>query len=79
LKAPDYGAVFLWDHEEEAEDDVEPTETNLYHVADSFAEFWERIEPIDPDVYPAQKKRERESRTKQRGGSPREPEANGQS
>jgi hypothetical protein len=53
---------YYWDHEEEAEEDEEPTELNLYHVADSFAEFWDRIEPIDRDVYLAEKERKFERR-----------------
>jgi hypothetical protein len=62
VDAPDYGSVWYWDHEQEAEEDEEPTEENLYHVADSFADFWERIEPIDRDVYLAEIEREQPAR-----------------
>jgi hypothetical protein len=65
LGPPDFGAIYYWDHEEEAEEDEEPTELNLYHVAGSFAEFWGRIEPIDRDVYLAEREREFEKRGRQ--------------
>jgi hypothetical protein len=52
IESPDFGSVYFWDHEEE--EGEEPTELNLYHVADSFAEFWNRMEPIDPDEYLAE-------------------------
>jgi hypothetical protein len=50
----DAGRIYFWFHEEEAEEDEEPTELNLYPLANSFAEFWERIEPIDPDEFLAE-------------------------
>ncbi len=54
LGPPDAGRIYFWDHEEQAEEDEEPTELNLYHVADSFTEFWNHMEPIDPDEYLAE-------------------------
>ncbi|MGD9724271.1 MAG: SMI1/KNR4 family protein [Pirellulales bacterium] len=51
LGSPDYGSVYFWDHEEEAPEGDGPTEDNVYHLADSFTGFWNRMEPIDPDVY----------------------------
>lgn len=54
LGPQDYGSIYWWDHEEEAEDGEKPTELNLYPVASSFAELWERMEPIDPDKYLAE-------------------------
>jgi hypothetical protein len=80
LGPPDCGHVLFWDHEEEADDDEDPTESNLYHVADTFAEFWNRMEPIDPDVYLAELEARRAAETKppQRdSGSP--PHTNGKS
>ena len=41
---------------QEAEEGEEPTELNLYHLADSFTEFWKRMEPIDRDEYLAEKR-----------------------
>lgn len=35
----DVGSVYLWDHEEEAEDGEPPTYDNLYFVAKSFTDF----------------------------------------
>jgi cell wall assembly regulator SMI1 len=55
LGEPDYGRVYFWNHEEEAEEDEEPTEFNLYPIADSFAEFWELVEAIDKRTYLAEK------------------------
>jgi hypothetical protein len=54
VEPPDFGSVYFWDHEEEVEEGDEPTELNLYHVADSFVEFWNRMEPINPDEYLAE-------------------------
>ena len=55
LESPDCGTVYFWDHEQESEENEEPTELNLYHLADSFTEFWELIEQIDRDAYLAEK------------------------
>jgi SMI1 / KNR4 family (SUKH-1) len=54
LGPSDFGSVYFWDHEEEADEGEDPSERNLYLVANSFAEFWERMEPIDPDKYLAE-------------------------
>ena len=54
VEPPDFGSVYFWDHEEEVEEGDQPTELNLYHVADSFVEFWNRMEPINPDEYLAE-------------------------
>ena len=79
LGEPDCGSVYFWDHEEEAEDDEEPTELNLYHLADSFGEFWNRIEPIDRDSYLAEKDAQRAKESEPpRARRPPEPQTNGE-
>jgi hypothetical protein len=55
LERPDRGTIYLCDHEEEAEQDEEPTERNLYRVAGSIEEFWNLMVPIDPDEYMREK------------------------
>ncbi len=55
LGAPDFGNIYWWFHEAEADEDEEPTELNLHLVAGSFSEFWDRMEPIDRDEYLAEK------------------------
>jgi cell wall assembly regulator SMI1 len=55
LGPSDFGSVYFWDHEEEADDDEDPSERNLYLVADSFTGFWQRMEPIGRDEYLAEK------------------------
>jgi hypothetical protein len=39
----DYGVVYHWDHEFEADEDEEPTYSNLLKVADSFSAFFGSI------------------------------------
>ena len=73
LGPPDAGSVYFWNHEEEADEGEEPTELNLYHLADSFAEFWERMEPIDSDIYLAEK----EAELNREPEPPQSPRANG--
>ena len=51
LGMPDYGDVYFWDHEQEADEGEPPTEDNLNLVAHSFAEFWYQVEPLDPNEY----------------------------
>ena len=55
LGPSDFGCVYFWDHEEEADEGEDPSELNLYLVADSFTELFSRMEPIDPDKYLAAK------------------------
>ncbi len=56
LDPAELGAIDFWDHEQEAEEGEEPREDN--HVADSFDEFCERMEPIDMDAYLSEKQAE---------------------
>ena len=44
----DYGALYFWDHEWEAEEGEEPSYQNLTRLAVSFSDFWVRMEPFDP-------------------------------
>jgi hypothetical protein len=39
VKGPDYGKIYFWDHNWEAEEGQEPNYSNLTLVADSFDEF----------------------------------------
>ena len=48
LREKDYGAVWFWDHEEEAEEGAEPTYRNLYVISDSFKKFWGSLQQFDP-------------------------------
>lgn len=45
------GAVFFWDHEEEASPD-EPTYENMEMIAPSFDRFLNAIEPFNPEDFP---------------------------
>jgi hypothetical protein len=49
LRDEDFGAVYLWFHEEEADPDEgeEPGDRNLYSMADDFDAMLERLKPID--------------------------------
>ena len=49
LAETDAGTIYFWDHEAAP---VEPgSEHNLFPLANSFAEFWYLMEPIDRDEY----------------------------
>ena len=39
VAGPKTGAVYFWDHEEEADDDETPGYDNVYLIANSFNEF----------------------------------------
>jgi len=73
LDSPNYGAVYYWDHELEAEEGEEPTESNLTYLASSFSEFWERIEPIDRDAYLAEQESKVEENAKCSNSVPKPP------
>lgn len=47
VKGQDYGKVYFWDHEREADEGETPDYSNLSLVADSFEEFLEKLEPDD--------------------------------
>lgn len=79
LGPPDYGSVYFWNHEQESEDDEEPTELNLYYLAESFTEFWKRIELIDRDEYLAEKGFDLDTNGEPRSESPQPPSGNGES
>lgn len=46
LRDTDHGSVWLWDHEEEADEDEPPTEDNLTRVAESWPGFLDSLQPI---------------------------------
>ena len=50
------GSVYLWDHEREALPDAEPTYDNMARLAQSFAEFLERLEPYRAEDFPSRSK-----------------------
>jgi hypothetical protein len=39
IKGPNYGKVYFWDHNWEAEEGKEPTYDNIYLIANSFTDF----------------------------------------
>lgn len=43
VKGQNYGQVFFWDHEFEADDGCEPTEENLTRIASSFDAFLDSL------------------------------------
>lgn len=43
----DYGAIYFWDHELEAEEDEDPSYENLHKIADNFNDFWESLSKFD--------------------------------
>jgi SMI1-KNR4 cell-wall len=45
LGGRDRGAVYFWDHEEEAEEGASPTRENLYRIAESFHDFAASLRP----------------------------------
>lgn len=45
LRRGDYGTVWIWDHEEEGDDDFPPIENNITLVADGWAEFIAGLSP----------------------------------
>jgi hypothetical protein len=45
LSGDDPGAVYLWDHEEEAEEGEPPTRRNLHRIAGSFRDFAASLRP----------------------------------
>lgn len=42
-KGKDYGKIYFWDHEEEADTGEPVTYDNIYYVADSFTEFLDSL------------------------------------
>ena len=42
----DRGAVYFWDHEEEAEEGEPPARRNLHRIADSFRDFAASLRPV---------------------------------
>ncbi len=48
LRSDDFGGVYLWDHEMEADEGCEPSFANMHLIAHSFHELLDRIEPFDP-------------------------------
>jgi len=42
----DFGAVYLWDHELEAEEDEPPSMESLHRIAPDFDEFYASLSPI---------------------------------
>ena len=47
VKGPDYGKVYFWDHDWEAEDGVTPDYSNLTLIADNFDEFINNLKSQD--------------------------------
>jgi cell wall assembly regulator SMI1 len=45
----DYGHIYFWDHEDEADDDSTPDYSNLTHLADSLNDFIQRLEYDEDD------------------------------
>ncbi len=45
-----YGALFFWDHEWEAECGIDPDYSNVTPIADTFNEFLEGLHEIDDDT-----------------------------
>lgn len=54
LEDDDYGTVYFWDHECEADEGEEPSYDNLTRLASSFTDFWVRMEPFDPKAFLAE-------------------------
>lgn len=57
LSGQDRGAVYFWDHEEEAEEEESPSYQNLFKLADNFSDFWKNLREFDStkvDVKPEQ-------------------------
>lgn len=48
LQGQDRGTVYFWDHEEEADEDVESTYCNLHVIGSSFRDFWNSLRKFDP-------------------------------
>ncbi len=48
LARRDYGYVYFWDHELEAEENEQPSYENLFKIADSFSAFWNGVRESDP-------------------------------
>jgi cell wall assembly regulator SMI1 len=46
LRAADFGSVWFWDHEREADEDEPPTEDNIQLKAPSWAAFLQGLQPI---------------------------------
>jgi len=44
------GAVFYWDHDQETDDDEQPTWAGADRLADSFGDFLARLEPAPEDA-----------------------------
>jgi hypothetical protein len=47
LNPRDFGSIYFWDHELEAEEGEEPTYDNLSKVASGFSEFWDSLQRLD--------------------------------
>jgi len=47
LRDEDFGTVWFWDHEEEADEDEPPTEDNVSQIATDWRAFIERLGPIE--------------------------------
>jgi hypothetical protein len=43
VRGDNYGKVYFWDHDWEAEEGEEPTYSNVYLIANSFAEFIDKL------------------------------------
>ena len=54
LGAEDYGTVYFWDHDCEADEGEDPSYDNLARLADSFTDLWVRMEPWDPEAFLAE-------------------------
>lgn len=51
IRTSDQG-IYFWNHEQEAFPDEEPGYSNMTRLADSFAEFLERLQPYRADDFP---------------------------
>lgn len=47
LRPEDYGSVWFWDHEKEADEDEPPAEDNIRRVAPDWPTFLDALNPVD--------------------------------